>query len=82
MQRGLSLPPDAPKASHADGSISRRAFLAAPDGFAAQTASLNVVTFLPEARLRISGSRVRRPVRRTMFIGPISFPGKDYVAPS
>jgi hypothetical protein len=32
------------------------------------------VTFLPEARLRISGSRVRRPVRRTLFIGPFSFP--------
>ena len=30
-------------------------------------ATVNVVTFLPEARLRISGSRVRRPVSRTLF---------------
>src|SRR5688572_13903315 len=30
-------------------------------------ATVNVVTFLPDARLRISGSRVRRPVRKTLF---------------
>src|SRR6187551_3812486 len=30
-------------------------------------ATVNVVTFLPLARLRISGSRVRRPVSRTLF---------------
>src|SRR4051794_12528580 len=30
-------------------------------------ATLNCVTALPEARLRISGSRVRRPVNRTLF---------------
>src|SRR6478736_3792952 len=30
-------------------------------------ATVNVVTFLPLARLRISGSRVRRPVKRTLF---------------
>src|SRR3954471_1881911 len=33
-------------------------------------ATENWVTLLPLARLRISGSRVRRPVRRTLFIGP------------
>ena len=36
--------------------------------------SMNVVTFFPLARLRISGSRVRRPVRRTLFTVRISFP--------
>src|SRR5512146_398362 len=30
-------------------------------------ATVNVVTFLPLASPRISGSRVRRPVRRTLF---------------
>src|SRR4029077_18596261 len=30
-------------------------------------ATVNVVTFFPLARLRISGSRVRRPVSRTLF---------------
>src|SRR6476659_595851 len=30
-------------------------------------AMLNCVTALPLARLRISGSRVRRPVKRTLF---------------
>jgi hypothetical protein len=30
-------------------------------------AMLNWVTALPLARLRISGSRVRRPVKRTLF---------------
>src|SRR5262245_34731171 len=37
-------------------------------------ATVNVVTFLPEARLRISGSRVRRPVSRTLFTVRVSFP--------
>ena len=37
-------------------------------------ATVNVVTFLPLARLRISGSRVRRPVRKTLFTVGISFP--------
>src|SRR5688572_5476359 len=33
-------------------------------------ATENWVTLLPLARLRISGSRVSRPVSRTLFIGP------------
>ena len=39
-------------------------------------ATLNWVTVLPLARLRNSGSRVRRPVRRTLFIGPYLLPGR------
>src|SRR5450759_780923 len=38
-------------------------------------ATENVVTFLPLASTRSSGSRVRRPVSRTLFIGPIP-PGR------
>src|SRR5450759_3860013 len=38
-------------------------------------ASENVVTFFPLASTRSSGSRVRRPVSRTLFIGPIP-PGR------
>ena len=34
-------------------------------------ATEKVVTFLPLASARSSGSRVRRPVSRTLFIGPI-----------
>src|SRR5437867_10996213 len=36
-------------------------------------ATLNCVTALPLARLRISGSRVRRPVKRTRFTVRFSF---------
>src|SRR5204863_8757120 len=43
---------------------SARSFPLAPYSF---VATLNCVTFLPLARLRISGSRVRRPVNRTLF---------------
>src|SRR5450759_3255512 len=38
-------------------------------------ATENVVTFFPLASTRSSGSRVRRPVSRTLFIGPIP-PGR------
>src|SRR3990170_7970824 len=39
-------------------------------------ATLNCVTCLPDARARISGSRVRRPVRRTLFTVRISLFGR------
>src|SRR3954466_347363 len=39
-------------------------------------ATLNCVTCLPDARARISGSRVRRPARRTLFTVHRSFIGR------
>src|SRR3954453_9000403 len=39
-------------------------------------ATLNCVTCLPDANARISGSRVRRPARRTLFTVRGSFSGR------
>src|SRR5450759_3255514 len=43
-------------------------------------ASENVVTFFPLASTRSSGSRVRRPVSRTLVIGPIPPPAESPAA--
>src|SRR6476469_842872 len=45
-------------------------------------AMLNWVTALPLARLRISGSRVRRPVNRTLFTVRVLLLDRPAVAPA